>query len=81
VRDGITGDFFASSDFGVYRLVQSERSWRRAAPGMPNIEVAGLTLVENARKLYAASHGQGAWLLMLPVQGDNDGGAVALVKK
>ena len=81
VRDGVTHDLFASSDFGVYRLVESERSWRLAAPGMPNIEVAGLTLVENARKLYAASHGQGAWLLILPDHGGDDGGTVALVKQ
>jgi hypothetical protein len=64
--DGIVGDFYASSDFGVYRLVQGQTSWTLAASGMPNIEVAGLTLVEGARKLYAASHGQGAWLLTLP---------------
>jgi hypothetical protein len=65
-HDGVTGDLFASSDFGVYRLVAGANSWTLAAPGMPNIEVAGLTLVESARKLYAASHAQGAWLLMLP---------------
>jgi hypothetical protein len=75
VYDGGVGDFYASSDFGVYRLVQGEKSWTLAAPGMPNIEVAGLTLVEGARKLYAASHGQGAWLLMLPSEpaGANSG--------
>jgi hypothetical protein len=71
--DGITGDFFASSDFGVYSLAQGGKSWTLAAPGMPNLEVAGLTLVEGARKLYAASHGQGAWLLALPGQVDTDG--------
>jgi hypothetical protein len=70
VRDTATGDLFVSSDFGVYRLLAGEQNWRLAAPGMPNIEVAGLTLVENARKLYAASHGQGAWLLLLPDHGD-----------
>jgi len=80
VRDGVTQDFFASSDFGVYRLVESERSWKLAAAGMPNLEVAGLTLVQNARKLYAASHGQGAWLLLLPAQGDNGASTVAAVK-
>jgi hypothetical protein len=75
VYDGGVGDFYASSDFGVYRLLQGEKSWTLAAPGMPNIEVAGLTLVEGARKLYAASHGQGAWLLMLPSEpaGANSG--------
>ena len=66
VRDDVTGDLFASSDFGVSRLVPSEKSWRLAAPGMPNVEVASLTILPKARKLYAASHGLGAWLLMLP---------------
>ena len=80
VRDGVTQDFFASSDFGVYRLVEFERSWKLAAPGMPNIEVAGLTLVQSARKLYAASHGQGAWLLLLPDRGDDSARTVAATK-
>ena len=74
-RDGVTRDLYIASDFGVYRLVEREKSWRLAARGMPNIEVPGLTIVENARRLYAASHGQGAWLLKLPDHGyDDDGG-------
>jgi hypothetical protein len=32
---------------------------------MPNVEVTGLTIVPKARKLYAATHGLGAWLLNL----------------
>jgi hypothetical protein len=32
---------------------------------MPNVEVAGLTIVPNARRLYAATHGLSAWLLNL----------------
>jgi len=72
VRDEGTHDVFASSDFGVYRLVPREKSWRLAAPGMPNIEVAGLTIVPSAHRLYAASHGQGAWLLRLPSHRDDN---------
>jgi hypothetical protein len=30
------------------------------------VMVAGLTIVPSARKLYAATHGQSAWLLNLP---------------
>ena len=30
------------------------------------VEVAGLTIVPNARVLYAATHGLGAWELDLP---------------
>jgi hypothetical protein len=61
-----------SSDFGVYRLVPKEKTWRLAAPGMPNIEIAGLTIVPKAHRLYAASYGQGAWLLNLPASSNDD---------
>ena len=66
VRDDATGDLYISSDFGVHLLVSGATSWTSAAPGMPNVEVAGLTIVPGARKLYAATHGLGAWLLNLP---------------
>ena len=65
-RDDVTGDLYAASDFGVYRLVAGGSAWGPAAPGMPHVEVAGLTIVPSARKLYAATHGQSAWLLNLP---------------
>jgi hypothetical protein len=64
--DSITGDLYASSDFGVYRLPSGSTIWRLAAKGMPNVEIPGLTLVPNARLLYAASHGLGVWVLKLP---------------
>ncbi len=64
-RDDVTGDLYAASDFGVFRLAAGETSWTSAAPGMPKVEVAGLTIVPGARKLYAATHGLGAWLLNL----------------
>jgi hypothetical protein len=66
VRDDKTGDLYVSSDFGVYRLASGTTTWVVAAPGMPKVEVAGLTIVVGDRKLYAASHGLGAWLLNLP---------------
>jgi hypothetical protein len=43
-RDEMTGDLYAASDFGVFRLRAGTSSWGRAAPGMPNVEVAGLTI-------------------------------------
>jgi len=64
--DSVTGDVYASSDFGVYRLKAGATHWGLAGSGMPRVEIAGLTLVRGARKLYAASHGRGAWLLNLP---------------
>jgi hypothetical protein len=70
VRDDLTGDLYASSDFGVLKLEfgQDPREWRLAAPGMPRVSVAGLTIAPAARKLYAATHGLGAWLLDLSDQ-------------
>ncbi len=65
VRDDATGDLYAASDFGVLLLDEDATSWTQAAPGMPNVEVAGLTIVPSARKLYAATHGRSAWSLRL----------------
>jgi hypothetical protein len=64
--DSVTGDLYSSSDFGVYRLPSGSTVWQLAAKGMPNVEIPGLTIVPNARLLYAASHGLGVWVLKLP---------------
>ncbi len=66
VSDDANGDLYAASDFGVFRLVSGTTDWVAAAPGMPNVEVASLTMRAGARKLFAATHGLGAWLLNLP---------------
>ena len=66
VRDDATGDLYGASDFGVHLLVSGSTSWTLAAPGMPNVEVAGLTIVPSVRKIYAATHGLSAWSLKLP---------------
>jgi hypothetical protein len=66
IRDDVRGDLYASTDFGVFRLAAGTTDWVEAAPGMPNVEVAGLTFVPSARRLYAATHGLGAWILNLP---------------
>jgi hypothetical protein len=64
--DSVTGDLYASNDFGVMRLASGSSAWALAGVGMPNAEVAGLTIVPGARKLYAATHGRSAWQLTLP---------------
>ena len=67
VFDQVTGDLYISNDFGVLREAASAGiDWQLAAPGMPNVETPGLTIVTEERKLYAATHGRGAWLLNLP---------------
>jgi hypothetical protein len=65
VRDDVTGDLYAASDFGVAMLPEGGTNWVLAASGMPNVEVAGLTIVPSERVLYAATHGLSAWKLNL----------------
>jgi hypothetical protein len=65
VRDDVNGDLYAATDFGVLRLAGGTSTWTKSAPGMPNVEVTGLTIVPGARILYAASHGLSAWRLNL----------------
>jgi hypothetical protein len=63
--DNVTGDLYIATDFGVLQLAAGTNTWTASAPGMPRVEVAGLTIIPGARKLYAATHGLGAWLLNL----------------
>jgi hypothetical protein len=66
VRDDVTGDLYAASDFGVTRLPNATTSWLLGGAGLPQVEVAGLTIVPGSRVLYAATHGRSAWMLKLP---------------
>jgi hypothetical protein len=65
VRDS-NGDLYVSNDFGVMLLPNGSHDWETAGDGLPTVEVAGLTIVPGARKLYAATHGLSAWQLTLP---------------
>jgi len=65
VRDS-NGDLYVSNDWGVLRLASGSTDWVVAGSGLPMVEVAGLTIVPSARKLYAATHGRSAWSLTLP---------------
>ncbi|HEX9349938.1 MAG TPA: hypothetical protein VF877_01560, partial [Gaiellaceae bacterium] len=72
VRDVKSDTIYVSSDFGVLKHTAGSSTWTTAGTGMPNVEVAGLTLVQSTGhshhrrgKLYAATHGLGAWLLEL----------------
>jgi hypothetical protein len=64
-RDPKSGTLFAGTDFGALRLDSGASAWTLAATGMPDVPIAGLTLVPG-QALYAASYGQGAWKLGLP---------------
>jgi hypothetical protein len=59
------GDVFVSTDFGVFVRKSGNTTWQPAARGLPPVAVFGLTIDLNARVLYAATHGRGAWRLDL----------------
>jgi hypothetical protein len=65
VRDDVTGDLYAASDFGVSRLAGGTTTWTNAAPGLPSVEVTSLEIVPSKRILYAATHGLSTWRLNL----------------
>ncbi len=66
-RDAITGALYAATDFGVLLLSSPfATGWVQAGTGMPRVAVYGLTLSQNGRVLYAATHGRGAYALNLP---------------
>ena len=64
--DSVTGDLYASNDWGVLKRAHGSSDWNVAAPGLPMVEVNGIVIATNARKLYAATHGRSAWVLNLP---------------
>jgi len=64
--DWNTGDIFVSTDFGVFVRPHGTTTWHPAGSGLPPVTVFGLTIDVNARVLYAATHGRGAWRLSLP---------------
>jgi hypothetical protein len=64
--DPLTGNLYASTDFGVVMLPNSSSAWVPAAAGLPVVTVAGLTINPSQRQLLAATHGRGAYQLALP---------------
>ncbi|GCE07260.1 hypothetical protein KDAU_45890 [Dictyobacter aurantiacus] len=63
--DGVTGNLYIATDFGVGRLKAGHNHWRPAAQGLPIVAVYSLTISNSGRVLYAATHGRGAWRLDL----------------
>jgi len=59
------GDLYVSTDFAVFRLAHGQTVWDIAGLGMPIVETPHLTIVPNARLIYAATHGLGGWFMSL----------------
>jgi hypothetical protein len=65
VRDDVTGDLYAASDFGVSLLADGTTTWTDSGAGLPNVEVTSLEIIPSERILYAATHGRSTWRLNL----------------
>jgi hypothetical protein len=66
VRDDLTGDLFAATDFGVLRNAGGvDGNWTEAGLSLPRVEVPGLTIDPCTRVLYAATHGRSVWRMFL----------------
>lgn len=65
VRDDLTGDLYAATDFGVLVLPNGKTAWEMAAKGMPSVLTPHLEIHAEKRKLFAATHGMGAWYMNL----------------
>jgi hypothetical protein len=63
--DWSTGDLYVSTDFGVDMRKSGNTTWQPASRNLSRVAVYGLTIDVNARVLYAATHGRGAWRLDL----------------
>jgi len=57
------GTLYVATDYGVVVKEPNATVWKMAAAGLPNTDVADLIYVPVKDALYAASHGQGIWLL------------------
>jgi hypothetical protein len=69
-RDDTTGALYVGTDFTV--LADSpdkngsfDGNWQPAADGMPQVEIAGVSIDQENGTLYAATHGRGIWSLDL----------------
>lgn len=50
--DDVTGDLYASTDFGIPRLPAEAGTWVTAANGLPPVATYALTIAPDARELY-----------------------------
>jgi hypothetical protein len=65
VRDDLTGDLYAATDFGVLVLPNRTKAWGLAGQELPAVLTPHLEIHPQQRILFAATHGMGAWYLEL----------------
>ena len=67
-RDDLTGDLYAATDFGVLVLPAGANAWELAGDGLPVVLTPHMEIHSEKRMLFAATHGMGAWYMLLARQ-------------
>jgi photosystem II stability/assembly factor-like uncharacterized protein len=57
------GTLFLGTDHGIYKSITSGGSWFRYSDGLPNVPVYSILFDTSHGRLFAATHGRGAYLL------------------
>ena len=66
VNPADTSQIFVGTDLGVFTSVDAGASWYRENTGFANVVVEWLTINETSPyKLFAFTHGRGAWMTEL----------------
>lgn len=67
VDPDVPGTIYAATDLGVYvtNCTAAPCTWTTLGTGLPRVAVLSLRLHEASRTLVAATHGRGAWELLL----------------
>ena len=60
-----TPALYVGTDLGVFRSLDDGQSWERFSAGLPNVRVEDLVLNPDTGVLVAATHGRGAWQLVV----------------
>lgn len=67
-----SGNIYVGTDFGVVAS-KGDGRWVEAGKGLPRMPAPDLVYVKGERKIYAATHGQGVWVLKVnDVERDDD---------
>lgn len=73
VLDPRTGDLYAGTDAGVYRLLAGTTHWRQFGNGLANTQVRDLELNQGMNSLLAGTYGRGVYQLFLDDSAANAG--------
>jgi photosystem II stability/assembly factor-like uncharacterized protein len=64
---------WVGTDNGVFRSTNGGDSWTRLTKGMPNVPVFEISIDESRGRLFAGTHGRGAFVLSRPFVGNLEG--------